>query len=70
LPYSFYLTSKKIEREHIEQQMHVIGMKETIGKQPIALSLTNSRRIKNQLVHQLSVSECRNRNKNGYDDNK
>src|SRR5690554_6749592 len=58
--YTLYIRRKEIEREHVKDKMHVIGVQETVGKQPVPFTPSDRRRIKDHPLHHCVVSECEN----------
>ena len=60
--------TKKIQRQHIEDQVHVVGMDKPASKEAVPLVLfCYGRRIKNKIVDDLAVAEAAERNQNGDD---
>ena len=65
----FNPATKKVQGDHVKRQVPDIGMQETTAEKPIPLSTLYSRGIKDQVIHDLLVTEGRKRNKCRNNDN-
>lgn len=66
----FDISSEKIKREHVKNQVRIIGMKHSIGEKSIPFSALHGCGTKNKSVHHRVVAECADGNNRRYSDNK
>ena len=67
--YALNIRRKEVEREHVKDEMHVIGMQKPVGKQPVPFTPSYRWRIKDHPLHHCVVSECEDRDDGGKHNN-